>query len=166
MPVADQNIKPGRYQIIPRVLVFALRGEHVLLVKIAGKSPRWNGKYNGAGGHVEAGESPLAAARRELLEETGLTARLQFSGYLAIDTGESPGIGLFVFHGQVLSGEPVPGPEGEPAWIPLAQVGSLPVLEDVPILLGKIINQKTGSAPFMGRSFYDATGVLRVEFTE
>jgi ADP-ribose pyrophosphatase len=39
-------------------------------------------------GHVEPGESPADAARRELLEETGYAARrLELLGSLALDTG-------------------------------------------------------------------------------
>ena len=39
-------------------------------------------------GHIEAGESPLDAARRELEEETGFTSgRLELLGKLAPDTG-------------------------------------------------------------------------------
>lgn len=48
MPASDQNINPERYQIVPRVLVFAWRGELLLLLKIKGKG-RWDGRYNGLG---------------------------------------------------------------------------------------------------------------------
>ena len=44
--------------------------EVLLLRRAAGT--RCTGAWEAVHGHIEAGESPLAAARRELLEETGL----------------------------------------------------------------------------------------------
>ncbi len=54
------------------VVVFArYRPEFVLLVHK--NRPAWQaGRYNLPGGKVNEGETPLSAARRELLEETGL----------------------------------------------------------------------------------------------
>ncbi len=49
-----------------------LRGDEVLLVKR--RYPPFEGRWSVPGGHVEPGESILEAARRELLEETGVEA--------------------------------------------------------------------------------------------
>ncbi|KAA3450868.1 DNA mismatch repair protein MutT [Mesorhizobium sp. SARCC-RB16n] len=59
-------------KILPAVSVAVVRGDTVLLVKRA-RSPS-QGLYAFPGGKVEAGETLEEAARRELLEETGLRA--------------------------------------------------------------------------------------------
>lgn len=53
------------------VHVVCERGEQVLLMRRAGTG-FFDGQYSLPGGHVEPGESVLAAAVRELREETGL----------------------------------------------------------------------------------------------
>ncbi|MES0209256.1 NUDIX hydrolase [Mesorhizobium sp. M0028] len=60
-------------KIIPAVSVCVVRENTVLLVKRA--RPPSQGLYAFPGGKVEAGETLEQAARRELLEETGLQAR-------------------------------------------------------------------------------------------
>ena len=51
--------------------LFSLDRQRVLLIRK--RRPAWQaGKLNGLGGKIEPGETPDAAARREVLEETGL----------------------------------------------------------------------------------------------
>lgn len=59
---------------IPAVGVICFKGDRVLLIKRS-KPPK-AGDWSLPGGHIEPGETRREAALRELLEETGVTAKL------------------------------------------------------------------------------------------
>lgn len=87
----------------PRVaagVIYRNEAGQVLLVQ-----PTYKDGWDLPGGYVEPGESPLAAARREVVEELGTD--LPVLGMLLVDWAPHPAEGdklLFVFHGGVLSG--------------------------------------------------------------
>lgn len=80
---------------------------------------RWQGRYYWVrhrerttweipGGHIEAGESPEAAARRELWEETGaLSAQLTQIGVYCVERGEERSCGM-LYLAEIAETGPLP----------------------------------------------------------
>ncbi|HEX8993092.1 MAG TPA: NUDIX domain-containing protein [Anaerolineales bacterium] len=151
--------------VIPRTAIFLRRGEYYLLLRGSPSKRLWAGKYNGLGGHVERGENVMLAAARELREESGLEADLWLCGTVLIDAGEV-GVCLFVFTGESAGGELKPSKEGIPEWIEYGRIGTLPAVEDLPVLLERIHRMRRGDVPFSAHSLYDEQQLLRMEFAD
>ena len=167
MPKSEQGVTADRYTIIPRTLIFVTRGDEVLLIKGAPTKRLWANRYNGIGGHIERGEDALSAARRELNEETGLkSANLRLVGTVLIDASDQRGIGLFVFRGEYTGGKLVESAEGQLEWIPSAQLDQYPLVEDLRILLPRVLRMHPGDPPFSALYDYDDQEQMRVSFAQ
>lgn len=117
----------------PRLAALAvvLHDNRALLVQR--RNPPNAGTWGFPGGHVEPGETALAAAARELHEETGVVARPL--RYLTnIDVIERDDTGALRFHFLLaavlcdyVSGTPLAGDDAiNAAWVPLGQIADLP----------------------------------------
>jgi 8-oxo-dGTP diphosphatase len=166
MPVSEQGIFHDRYTLIPRALVFVTRGESVLLLKGAPDKRVWPNLYNGIGGHIEAGESVLEGAKREFLEESGLPLLSPWlAAIVTIDTETIPGIGMYVFRGEAGEGKLISSKEGTLRWEPISEIGSLPLVEDLPILLPKILQITPGEAPLFAHYSYNQQQKIQIRFS-
>lgn len=121
-------------KIIPAVSACVVRENTVLLVKRA--RPPSQGLYAFPGGKVEAGETLEQAARRELLEETGLQAR----SYRPLREIHIDGSGdrhpvdywLTVFGADYAGGEAVASDDAETAaFYTLAEMMAMPLADAV-----------------------------------
>ncbi len=140
MRLEDQLNAPVRYTVIPRVLVFLTRGDEVLLLRGAPDKKLWAGKYNGLGGHLEPGETPHQAAVREVGEEAGLTVKaLALRAVVHVTLARAPGVLFFVFAGAAPPGELRPSIEGAPVWVARSDISTLPLVEDLPELLPRVL---------------------------
>lgn len=169
MGKAEQGVQAsrGRHTVIPRVLIFCFAGDDVLLLKGAPDKRIWANRYNGVGGHVEAGEDVYAAALRETREETGLVVHdLRFRGLIHIDAGAETGIMLAVFSARSDRRETIPSREGALEWVPLARLEEYDLVADVPVLLDRLAHAGPGGAPFFARYWYDEQDTMRITFAE
>lgn len=135
-PMNDQTT------LLPAVSVALVRGRSLLLVR-RGRDPS-KGRYAFPGGRVEAGETLEEAARRELLEETGLEAG-PLAPVVTLDLGGSagaPGFRLHVFSGPWLGGEPVAADDAaEAGWYTLSRMQALPVLPSVVEVARRLVGE-------------------------
>jgi 8-oxo-dGTP diphosphatase len=77
-------------------LCFLTHNHHVLLLHR--QKPPNQGLWNGVGGHIEIGETPLQSCLRETYEETGIPIKdARFCGLLTWEGFEIPGGGLYLF---------------------------------------------------------------------
>ena len=110
--------------------VVVLRGEQVLLIR-RGKPPRLGG-WSLPGGAQEVGETVHEAARREVMEETGVD--IEVLGLVdVVDSIRKDGDGRVIQHYTLVdlcaawrAGEPKAGGDAmAAAWMPLAEISTL-----------------------------------------
>jgi 8-oxo-dGTP diphosphatase len=164
MTSKEQGLSNDRYMLIPRTLIFIRNGNSFLLLRGADTKRIWANKFNGIGGHVERSEDILSSARRELLEETGLSTDIALCGVVTVDVEDQTGVGIYVFTGEYAGGQLSSNHEGSLEWIKMDELDSLPSVGDVKIFLDRIAKMTPGDSPFSAHSYYNDQNILTVRF--
>ena len=166
----DQGItsSQGRYQVIPRTLCFITHGDEVLLLRGGPQKRLWAGRYNGLGGHVEAGEDILSAVVREAGEEAGIHPRdVKLRAVVHADAGDPRlGILFFVFTATAESKAVIPSQEGMLIWAPISALPIAEMVEDLPVLLPRVLALRPDDPPLFVAYSYDAENRLVMRFAE
>ncbi len=170
MGQADQGVAHGRrrYQVIPRTLCFITYGTEVLLLRGGPHKRLWAGRYNGVGGHIEPGEDIYSATQREIQEETGLSVHdLRLRGIVHVDAGDPEvGILFFIFTAQADSRTVGTSPDGELIWWPADRLPTADLVEDLPIVLPRVLAMAADAPPFFAAYRYDAQDRLVISFAD
>lgn len=137
----------------------------MLLLKGSPSKKLWAGLFNGIGGHIERGESPLQAAKRELIEESGIQPeRIWLCGVVIIDVEENTGVGLYVFRAETAFQSVKTSSEGDLLWVHEKDINALPLVEDLPQLLPKVLAASPETPPFSAIYRYSDHGQLSIHF--
>ena len=166
----DQGVAKGRnrYQVIPRTLCFVTHGDEVLLLLGGPHKKLWAGRYNGLGGHVEPGEDICASARREVKEESGLDVHdVRLRCVVHADAGD-PAVGIlfFVFTAAADGRTVQPSAEGTLAWVPVDALPAERMVEDLPVLLPKLLSLGRDDPPIFAAYSYDEHDRLVIRFAD
>jgi len=136
-------------------LLFVIRDGQILLIRK--KRGLGAGKINGPGGRLEAGESPLEAAIREVQEEVGVTPTgIRLRGELCFQFVDGYGIHVHVFSATGCHGEVRESDEALPLWTPLAEIPYDEMWVDDAIWLPWMLEGKR----FAGRFLFDGDTLL------
>ncbi|HCX72364.1 MAG TPA: DNA mismatch repair protein MutT [Candidatus Cloacimonas sp.] len=104
-------------------------GRTLMLFRNKKENDIHQGKYNGLGGKFESGESPEECARREIKEESGLTAQvLNLKGVICFPNFDgSNDWYVFVFCVPKFKGKLIESPEGKLEWIDNSKLNKIPL---------------------------------------
>ena len=105
-------------------------GKYLMLHRTKKKNDMNIDKWLGVGGKFEYGETPFDCARREVLEETGLTVNsLSYRGIVTFVSDEYGTEYMHLFTSNDFSGTLIECDEGELVFIDKSAVYSLPIWE-------------------------------------
>ncbi len=119
-------------------LLFLKRRESVLLIRK--KRGHGAGKINGPGGKLDPGETPVAGAVRETLEETGIEVLdPELHGRFRFVDLKAPQWFGYVFLGREYRGEPVETAEAIPFWCPIDALPFAEMWDDDRVWLPRLL---------------------------
>lgn len=139
-------------------LLFVVDGNNILLIRK--KRGLGAGKINGPGGKLEAGESFVDCAVREVQEELGITPLNPVkSGVLRFQFTDDYSIHVEVFVANQYTGQPVETDEAIPLWFDQSAIPYEEMWADDIIWLPRILNREVVD----GRFIFDGDKMLEHE---
>jgi 8-oxo-dGTP diphosphatase len=122
----------------------------LMMHRVKKENDMHEGKWNGLGGKLEAGESPEECVIREVKEESGLVINNPiFKGFITFPAFDNyDDWYVFVFTADEFSGKLIDPDEGFLEWIPNNKILDLPLWEGDKIFLPWLENEKYFSAKF------------------
>lgn len=137
-------------------LAVVVEGDRILLgLKKRGFG---QGKWNGFGGKVTAGESAKEAASRELAEESGLIAgQLRKVGDIVFHNSETEHHRVEIFSVDDYTGEITENDEMEPRWFSFEEIPYESMWEDDRYWLPLFLSRKS----FEGEFFFESGKLVR-----
>jgi 8-oxo-dGTP diphosphatase len=138
-------------------LVYLVEGERTLMIHRDTRPDDLHyGKYNGLGGKFNPGESPLECARREVFEESGLTAKgFVFRGHILFPRFDRHGRDwlVFLYRAQGYEGQlKSVVDEGSLVWVQTASIPDLNLWEGDRYFLPRVFQD---DAPVNGVFHYE-----------
>lgn len=139
-------------------LLFVIRNGHLLLIHK--KRGLGAGKINGPGGRIDADETPMECAVREVQEELRVTPlEVRQAGELRFQFLDGFSIHGYVFTAEDVDGEPQETDEATPLWTRIDSIPYKKMWADdeywVPLMLRGI--------PFEGRFLFDGDRLVAHE---
>ncbi len=168
------DFETGTRKVIPAVLLYAFFDHQLLMIHRNMKANDFHeGKWNGLGGKLEAGESFTHAAVREFLEESGVVTQTDEWHWLGqlhfpnFKPSRSEDWWVNVFFVQLSEEQAAlvksekSNSEGTLHWIPVDQILSLNLWDGDRYFLPYVLERK----PFQGTFIYENGSCVRHEIT-
>jgi 8-oxo-dGTP diphosphatase len=141
--------------VVRATLMFVMRDGNILLIHK--KRGFGQGKINGPGGKLEAGETPLECAIRETQEELCITPTgVEKAGELYFQFTDGNSIHGYVYTATDYTGEPTETDEAIPAWFSIDELPLEHMWEDDPTWFPHMLEGRY----FTGRYIFDDDRML------
>ena len=139
-------------------LLFVRQADRILLIRK--QRGLGAGKINGPGGRLDAGESPLHCAIREVQEELCVTPiGVEARGELAFQFVDGYALFVYVFSATGCEGEPQETAEAVPLWTPIDAIPFDQMWADDRLWFPHLLNEQY----FRGRFLFDGDALLGCE---